>query len=296
MLVLRGHRAPVHLLTYAPDDRFTLASAAEDGTVRLWHPGVGRNWATFDVGPGTPTALAFSPDGDRLAVGLTDSRVLLWDLDRKQRPEHAWTFRHPAAALAFAPRGELLGVGLAEPGLALQLWDLTRSREPRVRRQPDGVGCLAFSPDGRTLAVAGRRNWYVELFDAEGDLRTRRGLLRFQGALRGLAFVPAPEENAPGLAAAAGVTVQLWETEPPRKRLVLKGHQAEVRCVAASRGGRVLSGSADGTVRVWDTAEGRELARYAWEVGPVRAVTAAPDGMTAAAAGAGLGIMVWDLD
>jgi WD40 repeat protein len=136
----------------------------------------------------------------------------------------------------------------------------------------------------------------VELFDAAGDLRTRRGLLRFQGALRGLAFLPPAGGTPPELAAAAGMTVPLWETEPPRKRLVLKGHEAEVRCVAAVRGGRVLSGGGDGTVRLWDAGDGRELARYAWEIGPVNAVTAAADGMTAAAAGDEPRIMVWDLD
>jgi WD40 repeat protein len=105
-----------------------------------------------------------------------------------------------------------------------------------------------------------------------------------------------PGGTAPELLTAAGVTVQFWQTDPPRKRLVLKGHQAEVRCVAAVRGGRVLSGAADGTVRLWDAADGRELARYAWGIGPVHAVTAAPDGMTAAASGDEPRIMVWDLD
>mmetsp|Transcript_19258 Transcript_19258/g.48503 ORF Transcript_19258/g.48503 Transcript_19258/m.48503 type:complete len:426 (-) Transcript_19258:91-1368(-) len=77
----------------------------------------------------------------------------------------------------------------------------------------------------------------------------------------------APKEKRPpdagaewageGVEAAAGAEVALWDLGfmalQPRLAAVLQGHTDDVTCVALSHGGEaVVSGSADGTARVWD--------------------------------------------
>src|SRR5690348_5376364 len=122
MLLLCGHRRPVSALAFRPDGR-TLASA----------DGRGREVWLWDLGsPGEPRArlrqmeldsrltdLAFSPDGELLATVDPYSRVQLWRMTADS-PEEAGLldtyYGHPAGAC-----------------------------EAR----------LAFSPDGRTLAVSG---------------------------------------------------------------------------------------------------------------------------------------------
>jgi WD40 repeat protein len=64
----------------------------------------------------------------------------------------------------------------------------------------------------------------------------------------------------------------------------LKGHSAEVRAVAYSLDGRLVSGGNDKTVRIWNVATG-ECGTIIKAKGPVYAVAVAPDGKTIAYAG-----------
>ncbi|WP_228975637.1 DNA-binding protein [Streptomyces sp. DH12] len=110
-----------------------------------------------------PVALAFSPDGTRLAVGDTRGRVSLWDGDVRRHlgvlpGTHTGTRRtedEEVAVLAFSPDGTTLAV--AGDSGTVQLWD-TASRRLLGSALPtpgDRVLSMAFGPDGRTLRVAG---------------------------------------------------------------------------------------------------------------------------------------------
>jgi WD40 repeat protein len=122
---------------------------------------------------------------------------------------------------------------------------------------PDGIRALAFSPDSKSLAVAG---WdgSVELFTARSRGRDR-GWKPGPGAAAALAFDPDGAYLAPD-------------------------------------GRTLLSGGADGTVRLWDVASGRERRSYRWHQRWVTCAAPSPDGMTAAAGSDDSTIVVWDLD
>ncbi len=69
-----------------------------------------------------------------------------------------------------------------------------------------------------------------------------------------------------------GMTVSVEPTRPEQPKVILRGHTGEVHCVAVAKDSRVVSGSEDRSLRVWDSANGQEL----WTVegvSPVRSVT-----------------------
>jgi WD40 repeat protein len=105
------------------------------------------------------TAMAFSPDGERLAVGDSSGRVTLWDGDVAHgtgvlsgtSQENA----DAVAALAFSSDGTTLAVG--GTGGTLQLWDTASQRRlgTDLPAPQDAIDSVAFSQDDGTLYVAG---------------------------------------------------------------------------------------------------------------------------------------------
>ncbi len=115
--------------------------------------------------------------------------------------------------------------------------------------------------------------------------------------------------------------IAVWDVRSGQPRHLFVGHEGSVDALAiAGRGGVLVSGSADTTVIVWDlrgTAATRDAAaaelstltlerplpegaflrlgtRRMRHGAPIRALSAAPDGLTAASAG-GTAIRLWDL-
>jgi WD40 repeat protein len=98
------------------------------------------------------------------------------------------------------------------------------------------------------------------------------------------------------------VALYLWDIEMGRARRRLTGHDEQVNAVAFTPdGARLISGSCDGTIRVWDVASGEELRR--WEAHPpaklrrgVIGLALSRDGRRLASCGDGTAVRLWDMD
>ncbi len=168
-----------------------------------------------------------------------------------------------------------------------------------LRGHAGGVRAIAFSPDGRLLAVGGKDK-IVELWDVSKD-RPQATLQGHAEAVVDVAFSP----NGKTLASASwDRTVKLWDVKTGKETATLGGHPSWVWSVAFSLDGKTVasaSGSTDerrpGEVRLWDAATGQEIATIRAHHGYVCHVAFSPDGKTLATTGYGdKTIKLWDID
>jgi WD40 repeat protein len=109
--------------------------------------------------PGKASALAFSPDGNYLAVGERSGRVVLWDGQVERRlgelaAPDTTTYQY-VSALAFSTDSRILAVAGDEG--TLQLWDMSshqRIGEP-LPTAGDTINAMVFGRDNGTLHTAG---------------------------------------------------------------------------------------------------------------------------------------------
>ena len=137
--------------------------------------------------------------------------------------------------------------------VTVRVCDPTTGKEIiHMSKQLNTLSCLAYSPDGRRLAVGGYDG--AKVWDA--DTGSEIQAFHNNQGIAGLAFSP----DGRRLAAAAGNNiVQVWDVTTGDAALVLHGHTDTVASVAFSPDGwRLASGGGDGTVKLWDATASAE--------------------------------------
>jgi len=259
-------------VAFSPDGKI-LATAAADGTARLWdvatHRQIGASMVV-DGAPGEALAVAFSPSGKTLATADADGTVQLWDTA---------THRQIGTPITVVP----------------------------YTRQPDQVYAVAFSPGGTTLATAASdgtaRLWDVATHRQTGTPMAVDTVPGASPAATAVAFSPSGKTLA---TADADGTVQLWDTATHRQIgapitvVPYTGQLDQVYAVAFSPGGTTLATAAsDGTARLWDVATHQPIGDPFTAVSPgddqIEDVAFSPDGATLATAGGDGTARLWRL-
>lgn len=144
-----------------------MVTSGQGGSVRLFDLASRSEYVRLDQ-PGVSLALDFSPDGRMLAVGSSDERVYIWDVETGER---LGELTGHTAGIAFhsvdwSPDGKLIAAG--SRGDDIWIWDVeSGSQIGKLDLHHDEIAGLTFSPDGKTL-VSGSFDFRVIFWDVAG--------------------------------------------------------------------------------------------------------------------------------
>jgi WD40 repeat protein len=293
MMILDACKGSVTALAFSPEGE-SLLVAGKDASFRLWSPPVvEREIPTRDR---EVTCFAYSSKGDLLAFATIDRALYLHRI-----PEGTFQSlpmqKHRVTGLGFLQNDQTLAISVGDrmqslhtpvPISLLRLSDLKPlsfvSGTTQGIRSLDlhlGKRLLAWASDSRTVEVRDLGK-STPLFSKKYSVDTRR-----------IAISPDGTQLAVGF----DWRIDLLSLSPEKESRTLTGHKGLVTSLVFSPDGkRLLSGSWDQTVKVWDATTGDSLHSFDWQIERIVGLAIAPDGLRAAAGSDRGQVVIWDME
>jgi WD40 repeat protein len=239
----------VHGFAFSPDGGVLAAASGSYGGsatahAYLWNTSDGQQVARLRH-RGTVYHATFSPDGKRLATASQDKSAVLWDvstLGQIARLNHQGT----VFSVKFSSNGTRLATGTS---FTNRLWDAANHRELLRITVKRGWHNSTLSPDSKRLVNLSEHEAGRLSDMSDGGLITR---LSHDGAQQ-TAFSP----DGSRFVTTGGGHSLIWDSETGHEVRRLE-HEAKL-LGAGTRGTWVAAHSDDGTLSLWNEADGREV-------------------------------------
>lgn len=209
-----------------------------------------------------------------------------------------------SSSMAVSPDGKLFAAVLTETDnpkvVKVRLWDVATGKErPQLQGNVNAISCLAFSPDGTTLAT-GSTDQFVKLW----DVASGKEKATLPAAMAVACIVYSADGKTVGWGGNSD-QVKLWDMVAGQERIILK-EQSPLSyglafsswyrsCLTFSADGKSLATAGGaGTVHLWDLKSGLEETTLHGHRTYVTKVTLAPDGRTVASPSGDMTIRLWD--
>ncbi|KIK41433.1 hypothetical protein CY34DRAFT_13061 [Suillus luteus UH-Slu-Lm8-n1] len=239
-------------------------------------------------------SVAMSPDGKRIACGLRDGTIQVWDIETGEAlyaPLRGHT--DYVRSVTFSPDGRRIASGSDDK--TVRVWDAKTGEAlgSPLQGHTSWILSVAISPDGKRIVSGSLDNtirvWNMETYEAFGA--------PLQGHTDWVLCLAISSDGKRIVSGSMDSTIRVWDMETGEALgAPLQGHTKPVRCVAISTDGmRIVSGSDDNTIRVWDMETGKALdAPLQGHAGSVMSVAILSDRNRIVSGSSDQTVQVWD--
>jgi len=312
---IRGHSGMVLSVAFSPDGK-RVVSGSYDKTVKIW------NYETF--GAAVPTlrghservnSVAFTPDGKRVVSGSGDKLVKIWDVEAGTEVTTLSGHGAKVWSILFSPDGKRVISGSFDK--LNVVWDVETGAEvctlKELREHP-----IAFSPDGKRVVGTQGHGHVTEGRKAMATCDVETGEMVYNS--EGSADVSSVAFSSDGKRVVSGAKnklVKIWNADTGAQILVIghthkgncsctegkrvdpectvQGHSDCVVSVAFSPdGNRIVSGSYDRLVKIWNADTGAEVWTLTGHATSLHTVAFSPDGKLVVSWSTDHLIKIWD--
>ena len=247
---LEGHSSSIYSVSFSCDGK-KIVSASGDKTVRIWDAKTGFCVDTLVHSKYVQFA-SFSTDGSRIVSASGDKTVCIWDASTGVCLDTLTGHTSEVNSASFSPDGSRI-VSAASDN-TIRIWDAsTGVCLDTLTGHTSVVNSAFFSPDGRQI-VSASNDGTVRIWSTTGVcLDTLTGQW-------GTAQYASFSSNNKRIVFVSGDDVRVWNRDGYK---IFKGHTESVYSVCFSPdGNKIVSASLDGSLRIWDISEEKDLKKF----------------------------------
>jgi WD40 repeat protein len=319
LATLVGHEGLIFCVRFSPDGR-RIVTGSSDGTARIWDAGRGTELARITVlceseigyKPAVSSA-SFTPDGQRVLIVPSDGSIRIWEpessteskplIERQLKTRYSAISRDCRRIFVVLPDPDSESKPPIEQSGTIAVFDARSGVEVVEIENPAfrwGLSCITLAPDGRRFAIGYRNEvwvWHAE----SGAL-----IIKLIGHGAGVNSVAFASDGRRIVSGSKDCSIRLWDAETGDNLAIYEDDGygmvigadlvPGVNAVSFSPDGRrILSGSSDHTVKIWDANPKVELARREGHALPIQVVAFAPDGRRIATGSLIPSVSIWDV-
>jgi WD40 repeat protein len=325
-LTLEGHTGAVKTVAIIPNGR-NIISGSDDRTLRIWDWTSGTSKKPLKDHRNWVQAVITTPDGQQVVSGSTDGTIKVWNLetetleytlgpydvakdidatstDHQNEIQDISTERQSGVqAVVMTPDGRRIVSGMTDGRLIV--WDVaSRTPEYTLKEHIAGIEAIIMMQDGQKF-VSASRDFTIKLWNFT-QKESERSWDSDTFIVKTLTITP---DNQYLISGSTDGIIRIWDMtaetkdtidKPKYKILTSKdtydGHVNSVISISITPDGRhLLSGSTDGSIKVWDWRNERLDATLEGHLGPVTSIATFADNRYFISASSDHTLKIWDL-
>ncbi|OAX34526.1 WD40 repeat-like protein, partial [Rhizopogon vinicolor AM-OR11-026] len=292
----------VYAVIYSPDTTKIATAGYNENAIKIWDANTGKLLFTIRCEESTMRGhtdrvrgVAPLPDGRRIITCSLDGSLRLWDLESGTQIGGGWRDGDKGAVMtiALSPNGKTVASG-SVTGI-VTWWDVeTKKVISRWTGHSESVESVCWSADGEHV-VSGARDGTVRVWDVKSS-KTILGPIK-TGHDGVYAVIYSPDTTKIATAGYNENAIKFWDANTGKPLFTIE-HEEQVWSLAwTSDDKKLISGSADGSIVIFDTATWQQTAMLEDEdVRDVFTIALSPNGKTVASGNDDGTVRLWDVE